>query len=248
MNLDRVTITGADESIISLHGLAELNEEFPFVEWGILTSDSRMGSPRYPSRRWIDGLREMLLDDAALSLHVCGKWAREILEGNNLLPPGIADGFQRIQLNVREDSPCNPPVFYRAVYAMGEKQFIFQTRGRGNTLIGHLYDQADLADSQVDAVSLFDTSGGKGIAPSEWPEPFYMEDDETYCYHGYAGGLGPHNLEQQLPLIEKASAQTRIWVDMETHVRSENDSVFDLDKVRHCLEVCAPFVKASVKR
>lgn len=51
--LERVTITGADDST-DISQLVELSQEFPFVEWGILVSRRSEGGPRFPSREWID--------------------------------------------------------------------------------------------------------------------------------------------------------------------------------------------------
>jgi hypothetical protein len=98
---------------------------------------------------------------------------------------------------------------------------------------------------------------GAGILPREWPKPIYLDvhpgDDgcgvQQHRYHGYAGGLGPDNLAEQIPLILAAAAgnehtaEGRIWIDMETRVRSSDDRTFDLAKVRRCLEIAAPYVK-----
>lgn len=57
-------------------------------------------------------------------------------------------------------------------------------------------------------MSLFDTSSGFGILPEKWPELL----PELYC--GYAGGLGPDNLQEQLEKIESVIGDNEIWVDM----------------------------------
>lgn len=44
------------------------------------------------------------------------------------------------------------------------------------------------------------------------------------------------------------TAEGRIWIDMETRVRSNNDATFDLTKVRRCLEIAAPFVAPQLAR
>lgn len=100
--LDRVTITGADDSV-DVSELSRLTDEFPFVEWGILFSQSKQGTKRYPSWEWIESLveekRRWLLtkeDRGAmhwnkwrhdgppyparfmLSGHLCGQWVRDI--------------------------------------------------------------------------------------------------------------------------------------------------------------------------
>lgn len=258
--IDRVTITGADNSISSTQ-LAGLSREFPFVEWGILVSKSSTGKwPRYPTEPWI-GYLLAIADKYPmnLSLHLCGRWVRDLLLGTNSIPdfllaPAITGraSFDRVQLNFHaERSECRPQAFAERLKSIG-KPFIFQLDGaNGNK---HL-DSAN--EWEVPHChGLFDVSGGAGILPSEWPKPIYLDaglDDEGGCieqhaYHGYAGGLGPENLAEQIPLILAAAAGTEhtqeghIWIDMETRVRSDNDQHFDLAKVRRCLEIAAPFV------
>lgn len=92
----------------------------------------------------------------------------------------------------------------------------------------------------MDAVPLFDTSGGAGIVPRVWPIPL-----ASIPYHGYAGGLGPETLERELERIAEAAGDTRVWIDMERRVRSEDDERLDLDKVRRVLALCEPLVRAA---
>ncbi len=110
-----------------------------------------------------------------------------------------------------------------AVYQ--EKEFIFQY-DNVNTVFVDLAKQA-----KVNFSALFDLSHGIGILPSEWPNLL----DGVKC--GYAGGLSPENLEEQIKRIEEKAGDTEIWIDMETHVRSNYDMLFDLQKVRQCLDI-----------
>lgn len=82
---------------------------------------------------------------------------------------------------------------------------------------------------------LFDVSGGIGVVPESWPKPF----KDVYC--GYAGGLGPTTIVEQLKRIEQVVGDCEIWIDMETRIRSENDAVFDLGKVVECIELALPW-------
>jgi hypothetical protein len=245
MKLDRVTITGADNST-HIDRLLELSKKFPFVEWGILASSSSEGSHRFPSREWIEELQEASRINPGvlnLSLHLCGKWVRQILLGDVGVPRAYFDSFQRVQLNFHaERTKCNPTLLLTALQSIGAAQYIFQIDGNGgNEHLSRLFEEMP-PDEHVDAVGLFDVSGGAGILPGEWPKPFWMSDDESYCYHGYAGGLGPENLAEQIPKIGNAAGDCRIWVDMETRVRSNNDQLFDIDKVVACLEIAEPFI------
>lgn len=257
MNLDRVTITGADDSI-DHEALMPLSAEFPFVEWGILLSKSSMGGSRFPSEAW---LRRLAADDRdrssplTLSAHLCGRWVQQLLHGFDEFDCIVGDfirACERIQLNFHaENTPCNPAACANALKMLGQKQFIFQIDGNGgNDHLHAVNDAADCANIHIDTVGLFDLSGGDGIVPAEWPKPFFIHVDpgehgdgvESFAYHGYAGGLGPENLERELERIAAAAGDCRIWIDMETRVRSHGDKQFDLAKVRRCLEICEPFI------
>lgn len=250
MILDRVTITGADDSIEPAD-LLQLTLDFPFVEWAILISGSAgsEGRPRFPSRTWLQRFKDYVHGSSLqfqLSLHVCGRQVRQLLQGQveqQLLED--ASFFQRVQLNFHAlNEKCAPEAFYKALLKFKPCQFIFQIDGsNGNEHYeAILLEDIEYGDPKLDAVPLFDVSGGAGIVPAEWPQPAYKHVNQDFLYHGYAGGLGPDTLEQQLPLIAKAAGDIRVWVDMETRVRSPDDALFDLAKVRRCLEICAPFV------
>lgn len=246
MKLDRVTITGADGSIRP-HQLIELTRKYPFVEWGILVSKAQEGMPRYPTIEWIRDLQTVArTEPMALSLHLCGRYVRQLLIGTNEMPAGLADGFERIQLNFHaERVECSPIDFARALDQFGKRAFIFQIdEANGNGIF------EAMLDDRGDVYPLFDTSGGAGILPGKWPQAMYevaeagqQATDAKPLYHGYAGGLGPHNLAEQIPLIAKAAGEARFWVDMETKVRSRADRQFDLEKVEACLKLAAPFVQ-----
>lgn len=250
MNLDRVTITGPDDSIRP-EDLIPITKEFPFVEWGILFSESRIGGPRFPSVEWMFALQEVAkANRLPLSLHLCGHYVRQILMGET--PQAVwtfIDAYARVQLNFRaERNRCKPTECARALLAFSKqrKQFIFQIDGeRGNDHLDAviLEDKATIP-GDIDIVGLFDVSGGAGILPRKWPTPINSVDG-VLDYHGYAGGLGPDNLAEQIPLIAEAAGDCRIWIDMETKVRSRDDGQFDLVKVRQCLEIAKPFVKEA---
>ena len=244
MILDRVTITGADASIRT-DDLEKISLDFPFVEWGILASKSnRGGAPRFPSPRWftdLQGIAEMT-GDLQLSLHLCGRWVRDLLVGNVTFPESHLHCFRRVQLNFHaENTPCVPGKFGACLREIG-KEFIFQIDNSG----GNEHMTAALEQAVAQSYPLFDLSGGAGVVPKEWPKPFSMDGDD-FCCHGYAGGLGPDNLEHEIGRIAAVVGDCRIWIDMETRVRSEDDRQFDLEKVRRCLEIAAPFVSVTAR-
>jgi len=265
MNLKQVTITGADDSI-DPRILVDLSVEFPFAEWGILASLSNSGSNRYPTKIWLHTLSAIheLNESLHISLHIQGRYLREMFYHDR---PQVADldiwsRVRRVQLNFHgEPVPLEENLvktFIRNLSSLGKgKQYIFQMDGVNDDFyLEHIWGGdyfLDEPDAYPLSAPLFDRSAGAGVLPDSWPRAELLEaipgpdgeGVEVKAYHGYAGGLGPDNLAEQLPLIAAAADGAPYWVDMETRVRSENDSKFDLAKVRHCLEIAAPFVASE---
>lgn len=98
-----VTMTGADDSI-DPNDLINISEKYPFVEWGILLSESKMGSERFPTLDWLKQLVEVHRGrNLNLSAHICQQWCRDIFQNNKMtvaeVLPEIWPIFQRVQLN-----------------------------------------------------------------------------------------------------------------------------------------------------
>ncbi len=239
--LKKVTITGADDSIhpASLVGLTHL---YPFVEWGILVSKNNFGNPRFPSVWWLEELQEMksvYRTDMQLSCHICGSWVRELLLGETKIYQDIREKlthdvfhmFRRFQINTHAQKHNYNARVFEDLQLYPGKEFIFQYDNVNTELL------TMASDYNINHSALFDLSHGVGILPEHWPDLL----PGTKC--GYAGGLSPDNLEEQIKRIEEKAGDTEIWIDMETHVRSNNDQQFDLQKVHKCLEIASKFVK-----
>lgn len=241
--VSKVTLTGPGDDT-SLHELRSISCQYPFVEFGVLLSKRLMGrSPRFPSRAWLTALYEWQLHyhnpGMSLAGHLCGRWVRDVCAGewtflDDLGP--VSQEFHRLQLNFHaEVHRLNREKFLAGfVHELGEaytirhRQIIFQLDDVNNEIL------AVAQDAGVDAVPLFDLSGGAGVLPKTWPVA------NGFC--GYAGGLSPENVQEQLEVIERVVGDGPIWIDAETHVRSDNDKTFDLDKVRRFLEAVSPWV------
>lgn len=236
MNLDRVTVTGADDSVSPLD-LINLSQRFPWVEWGILLSKSSEGLARFPSYSWVMELLEVSKGSLRLSAHLCGSWVRDALTGTPSFGrerPYMHGHFQRIQLNFHAERLGG---IYRHQLDRGLKQFkceqfIFQFDGVNDAL------WTAALSIGYDVAPLFDLSGGAGLLPTEWPKPI-----APYC--GYAGGLSPANVVWQLAKIKDKVGNARIWIDVETHVRSADDARFDLGKVEAFLSRVEAFKKVE---
>ena len=91
-----VTLTGLDAAT-RLDDLRALSRDFP-IEWGILFHPTREGSGRYPLLAQIRSIAEC---DLKLSAHLCGGYARGIVQGESLPATVVSllDRFSRIQIN-----------------------------------------------------------------------------------------------------------------------------------------------------
>ena len=240
--LNRVTVTGADDSI-QPEELIALSKRFPWVEWGVLFSDSKQSNfvdggnikwdavPRYPTLAWLQKLIG-LNPKINLSAHLCGKYVHEVCRGNWFWMdknPGIESMFGRIQLNFANIGHLD---FESIKFALKDervynsKQVIFGHRNATKLIRDHFTD--------YNVVPLFDASGGKGVLGS-WPEyPGF------YC--GYAGGLSPENLEEQLKILSNIVGERVVWIDVESKIRSADDAVFDVGKVEMFLKIAESWV------
>jgi hypothetical protein len=269
--LQMVTITGCDDSTDILE-MIDVSVEYPFVEWGILIG-SQFGT-RFPSAGWIETLVKSVTAVSGkdgepginLSLHVCGEPLRSLQCGrftDVLCAMHDVNAWGRVQLNFHAD-----PAF-----SGGENTNVAKAGAKISDGIRRLCDaapshnliewifQADGVNDGLhrDAVELekrncsilFDHSAGMGIAPDAWPEMQALQRTYPFVRVGYAGGLGPENIRDELPKI-LASAKVQpngwwlsTWIDMETHIRSVKDSqsVVDLSKVREVLQACQPFIE-----
>ena len=245
MKLTRVSITGADD-LIDPEYLIDLSLEFPFVEWAILVSRSQENNYRFPSRTWCR--RFAALVNAAnltkgtsinVATHVCGSWVRELLVGDLRWDdlPDVLDVSKRVQINTySEMNPHNYRRFLANLRDLPNKEFIFQLDGVNNYLV-----LETVWEISIQGAGLFDTSAGAGILPARWPTILHPYS----C--GFAGGLGPENVVEQIAAIEAANSSDYLthrtyWIDMERRVRSEDDSYFDLTKVRRVLDLAKPFI------
>lgn len=238
--LELVTITGADNQT-SLDGISEISKEYPFVEWGILISASQMEHARFPGYAWISKFIERaLIEGWSVSTHLCGSWVRQLLKGQldlSMLPLDLLRATGRIQINTHAEEHVSTVGFIRTLSQLvgqsvrTDLQFIFQWDGVNDHL-------AFAAKSYgLNVCALFDTSHGAGRLPFEWPRTAR----DFWC--GYAGGLGPDNIADELPKIEQANTwpgtvlARDYWIDMERRVRTDQE-VLDIGKVRTVLDIC----------
>jgi len=227
MNIKIVTLTGADDNTDPLD-LMNLSEKYPFVEWGILFSDKKIGTPRYPSKIWINNLYRISNRKLNLSAHFCGSLVNESLNyGTNIhLENSEFKSFNRVQLNLGRRIQEISNYTTNLTKISKTKKLILG--GNYNCNIDqNIFDKTNI-------FPLYDESGGRGLE-SSWKNPFHKE-----FFVGFAGGLGPDNLIQELNKIAEI-VDGDIWIDMESKIRTNNK--LDLEKCNKILDLVADYMQ-----
>jgi len=241
---------GADDSVHP-NMLGLISHAYPFVEFGVLFRPDKEGEPRYASTDWVQRLSRVANKGAMrLAAHLCGSRVNEVLVGDDaflsLLP---ALGFQRVQINATAVNGVDTsrlkesvPTFVNLIQKYPNIEFILQKNEETEALWAGLLEsnECGAVGALPNNVSmLVDESKGTGVLASSWPSP-----PEGYKI-GYAGGIGPDNIEKVLCDVTDAAKGTQVWIDMESSLRSTRNGkdVFDLDK---CYEVIDVACKAGI--
>lgn len=223
MKLQHVTFTGIDGKT-DLWELYKIQEEYPFVEWGVLLSkDWRTNGNRFFNPSYLQTLRESGLN---LSAHLCGTMAAYAIRGGWDYVYDCTrwdfDVFKRCQLNVstRKDNPARLTKLRRPDSL---EELIIQQRSA---------DEVDLwrtAKTGRNITVLLDASGGRGI---DTPIKVLKNAPKV----GYAGGINVDNVFNKLTFLLTHEEVNDFWIDMENGVRT--DDWFDTDFVRSVLHNC----------
>lgn len=233
MQIEFVTFTGADDNT-NPQDMFQLEKDYPGigVEWGLLLSKNNSGRPRYPSLGWLKSFCEKAPRTSMIAGHIQGQWLRDLGHGQFQFIDQLGliwDRCARIQLNFHSTLPEFDVKYLDRL----NKLFIFQMDGINDNLfvsaiLGEKRESIPMIGFKYQP--LFDKSAGEGIVPRDWPRPM------PTGLNGYAGGLGPDNVAEQLERIAQVVPSTgHIWIDMETKIRSYDDK-FDLTKCRQVLD------------
>ena len=173
------------------------------------------GQGRFVSRSWLLRAAEPL--QGRFALHLCGRQVRTELLGGRL--DAVVTWAARVQVNgILSIADC---VALKARLPL-QVELVTQHGPVNAPLLGPAVERHAI---------LVDSSGGRGRLPPQWVRP------DTPKRVGFAGGLGPHNLHEQLPRIAQAAGWAPFWVDMEASLRDTTDR-FDLERARAALAAC----------
>jgi phosphoribosylanthranilate isomerase len=234
-----VTVTGIDDGTNLLDFLT-IAKKYPFVEWGVLIYDSLPShKSRYPN---YDVFRDLakcknVLPQINLSLHVCGPYLRKIIHNGDWKVfddidinsiDNITSSFNRVQLNLSNMIGEIQEPFFESLKNINQEIILQLKSVEGNE------ELIEKCSKNAKISVLFDASGGKGKLPEKWPNSI------KNC--GYAGGLTPDNVKEQLCLIKNLVGDNGpIWIDAESSLRSYDE--FNLIKVEEFLINSLPFVE-----
>lgn len=224
--LERVTFTGVDQKT-KVADLKELQKKYPFVEFGFLISENNTNqniSNRYPPLVILKGMKDI----KHLSLHVCGKFVRDIMNGGDWEKIKSFMGnywgmFDRIQLNAAPYDKFTDNIIFPE-----DKTVIIQFKSWKRELYEKYKHFGNVVGFQ-------DNSGGTGAFTGKWIVP----EEQIF---GFAGGINVDNVVDVVRTIDSQYSGS-YWIDMESSVRT-NDK-FDVKK---CEEICKKLIdKGLVK-
>lgn len=204
-----ITLTGIDERT-DLHAIKKITST-GHVEFAVLMSSSQENNHRYPSLEFIELAADLLQDK--LAVHVCGRAARTYTLGGDARYVEALKRVGRIQVNGRlSDEELRD---YLSLY---EYQRIITQHTEINRSLMLVW-----GDNRHEL--LVDNSGGRGILPGAWVRP------NTSKPVGFAGGLGPDNLQREL-----AKMPFFQWVDMESSLR-DAENWFSIELAVKCIDI-----------
>lgn len=231
-----VSLTGPDDQT-DITELQALAVKYPFVEWALLYVPHNEGAARNPRQAWRKTFFEVNMPGTS-AVHLCGSQAFNELQ-KDMLPAEILQA-DRLQLNInarRKDFTDKEVLeIYKRSLDLGP-DIILQRHADTAALIDRFIAGLPVIDTHRIHV-LLDESKGTGSTPDVWRRPDSL--DGIAC--GYAGGIGPHNVQQILPLVAAIHQPDEpYWIDMESGVRTDNQ--FDIFKAEAVLAATDKFLK-----
>lgn len=249
MKLYSVTITGLDNST-DINEILELSAQYPWLEWGVLLSETRMGQPRYPNAAWLNSLYRANMayqgnHEPRFAAHLCGATQREFVSGTKhdhtfndswLKPFRISPGrfgwmFGRVQVNFnakREGYGTGTMIELINGWHENYSGHMITQHNENNSWVWESIQREEIGQPSVHQI-LHDASGGRGKSPDTWAKPI------AGVLNGYAGGIRPNTVLQTLDQLEQIVGDGYIWIDMEGGVRDESDKM-NMPAVHHMLK------------
>ena len=244
MKLSFISCSGANEHT-NIRELADAfgNLFYPEIVMGIQVSGKKASyeTPRY---LWLERLYKYLEKTDTylnISLHVNEDWAERFLEGdvaeelNHFLRTNHSQGIpfiKTVQLNFKLsdkiEKDIDADVLIETMRRYPRQDFILSCNRYNNNFINRIYNE-----SSYKFLCLYDESFGEGIIPAQREAPLFEDR-----LQGYAGGLSPDNIIEELQKIEKlVDNDTEIFVDAEGKLK-DTDGKFSITKAKEFADNC----------
>jgi hypothetical protein len=239
MIFNGLSIAGIDDQT-NIDFLNDISLECPFLTWGLCLSESKKGSPRYPSDKYLEKIADRFSDTHTYShtyfcAHLCGDLCTKfIMDGGiqflkgNMFPNVNITVFNEIQLNAyTEMQNCNHLInsiasilWYRGINLILQ---ITDEKVESRCLNTTFFPNVNF---------LYDGSRGKNIF-GKLPYP------NLDGYIGFAGGINIDNIESVLDELCNRKDKRYFWLDLESGARTGN--FIDFDKVIKIIHICKKY-------
>lgn len=239
MNLKYITCSDPREDI-SVSEMMRLLHFAPQIEIGVQASPGAMATGR-PRHKWFQQLMSLVSNiDTPLNvaLHVNYSWCNDMCSGR--IPPEIqewlmlrhvrtnAPAVRRIQLNIGDGTNAfDANKTAKLIHDFPDHEFIFPYNSVVSSQVAKLHDTG------ANFSLLYDSSYGYGKSPDAWYGPVYSSHPM-----GYAGGLSPENVAQNLDLIsEQLPSDYTTWIDAEGRLMKPGTRQMDLSRARSYVDI-----------
>lgn len=234
MNLRYITCSDPREDL-QIADVISFLKISPMIEIGVQAAPGTMGWLR-PRNVWFDVLMYYVKTNKNplnVAVHVNYQWCDDMCSGK--IPGEIAHWMR---LRNKSD---NKPSIRRWQLNIGDRTEKFDANAVAKLIREHpenefIFPYNECVKNKIDALHktgakfllLYDSSYGYGICPEKWNGPVY-EDVPM----GYAGGLSPENVVDNLNKISKVVPKNyTTWIDAEGRLMKPGTREFDLGRAR----------------
>lgn len=240
MKLRYITCSDIKEHI-PVDKVVDLLKFSPKVEIGIQAHFPEMknDSPRNFWLQQILNTSDLMQQPLNIAIHVNYAWCSDFCQG--IIPQELklllnrkhkGTGkpiIKRWQLNLGDGTKIpNTYPLSQIILSYPNQEFIFPYNE--NPYLQNFIENLDKTGIRFSI--LFDASYGAGISPKNWQRPLYSDH-----YQGYAGGLSPENVTENLDKIFKLTGKrSDIWIDAEGKLMKPGTRIFDLERAENYIK------------
>jgi hypothetical protein len=244
MAVTAISLTGWDNTVEPAAAV-EFMASNPEAIMGIHFSQERRGSSRHPNKAWVIDFVRLARQQSAdvmghgrADAHLGNRWSLEVASGkmgvlDEEVDPAV---FRRVQLN--HLGRAKPEEFLVGAEKRSDLTFVLSRSGATKSFCEPLDDILKTYQGPAKVAFLYDDSWGQGRTPEDWPKVL------THAPCGYAGGLGPENLSEQIQKLLALNPDAQFWVDMESRLRNERD-IFDIGYAQKCVDIAREHIVSS---